>query len=269
MNQACWELPAHGQRELAPKRTRFCVGIPVLNEGERILRQLVRMKDLEGIPDLIIADGGSTDGAVSVERMESLGVRTLLIKEGPGCLGAQLRMLFAYALQEGYEGCLLIDGNDKDDVRFIPDFVSKLEQGFDFIQGSRFLPGGSALHNPLHRKWAIRLLHAPLISLAAGYRYTDTTNGFRAFSARFLEDPRVDPFRSIFSGYELPYYLAIRAARLGFQVSEIPVSRHYPPHQPIPTKISFLRGNLAILRALLQVATHRFDPKPLITEETP
>jgi len=53
----------------------------------------------------------------------------------------------------------------------------------------------------------VRILHAPLVSLASRFRYTDTTNGFRGYSRRFLEDPRVAAFRDVFPGYELHYYL--------------------------------------------------------------
>jgi len=74
----------------------------------------------------------------------------------------------------------------------------------------------------------LHVIHAPLISLASGKRHTDTTNGFRAYSRRLLEDPRVAPLRDLFTTYELHYYLAIRVARLGLRVCEIPVARRYP-----------------------------------------
>ena len=93
-------------------------------------------------------------------------------------------------------------------------------------------PAGGQCAPRWGRYLGIRLLHAPLISLAAGHRYTDTTNGFRAYSARFLSDPRVAPFRDVFSAYELHYYPAIRAARLGFRIVELPVTRAYPAHAP-------------------------------------
>jgi len=104
------------------------------------------------------------------------------------------------------------------------------------------------------------LLHAPAISLAAGRRYTDTTNGFRAYSRRLLTDPRVQPLRDVFSGYELHYYLAIRAARLGFRVIETPVTRRYPATGKTPTKISPWRGNLLVLRTLAAAVLGRFNP---------
>jgi hypothetical protein len=131
----------------------------------------------------------------------------------------------------------------------------------DFVQGSRYLPGGKAINTPLDRHIAVRCLHAPLISLSAGYHYTDTTNGFRAFSAKLLSDPRVAVFRDIFDTYNLHYYLAIRAARLGFAIKEIPVTRAYPEKGKTPTKISGMQGRLLILRQLLEAVFHRYDPK--------
>ncbi|HEX8431253.1 MAG TPA: hypothetical protein VF625_08190, partial [Longimicrobium sp.] len=142
----------------------------------------------------------------------------------------------------------------------IPAFLRALDEGYDHVQGSRYVPGGVAVNTPLSRHVGVMLLHAPLISLSAGTRYTDTTNGFRAYSRRLLEDPRVAPFRDVFQAYELHYYLAIRAARLGFRVTELPVTRAYPRGGKVPTKISPLRGNLRVLRTLFQACLHRFDP---------
>ena len=254
------QLPAHTTSVLAPRRTRHCVCIPVLNEAAHLPAQLARMVGIAGMPDVVVADGGSTDGGADPERLRAAGVRALLVKTGPGRLGAQIRMGFAWALDEGYQGVILIDGNGKDDPAAVPEFARALDEGWDFLQGSRFVPGGRAVNTPLLRLLGIRLVHAPLVSLAARTRYTDTTNGFRACSRRLLEDQRVAIFRDALSGYELHYYLAIRAARLGFRVKEIPVTRTYPPEGRIPTKISPLRGNLNVLRALVAACLGRYDP---------
>jgi len=255
-----WEVPAFRTDELRERQTRYCVCVFVLNEGGRIRAQLERMCPLADEADILVADGGSTDGALEREHLRRNGVRALLTKLGPGALGAQMRMAFAYALEQGYEGIVTMDGNDKDDPSAIPRFVARLDAGFDHVQGSRFVPGGRALRTPFPRLVGIRLVHAPLISLAAGVRYTDTTNGFRAYSARFLRDPRVAPFRAVFAGYELHYYLAIRAARLGYRVVEVPVTRRYPAEGPTPTKISPLRGNVKIVKTLARACLRRFDP---------
>ncbi len=218
------------------------------------------MQPLADAYDIFIADGGSTDGALAPEFLRPLGVNTLLIKTGPGRLSAQMRMAFAYTLRLGYQGVIVIDGNDKDDPEAVPLFARALDEGYDFLQGSRFIAGGRAANTPLLRLLGIKLVHAPLLSLAAGFRYTDTTNGFRAYSRRFLLDVRLRPFREVFSAYELHYYLAIRAARLGFRVKELPVARCYPSHGKVPTKIRGVRGNLKILRTLFAACLGRWDP---------
>ncbi len=238
----------------------MAVVVPVIDEGERIARQLAKMEALARDVDVIIADGGSTDGSLSESHLRSRNVRALLTKTGPGRLSAQMRMALAWGLEQGYAGFVMIDGNDKDDPAAIPSFVRALENGADHVQGSRYVSGGRAENTPFLRHWGVKLLHAPLVSLAAGRRYTDTTNGFRGYSARFLLDPRVQPFRDCFVAYELHYYLAIRAARLGFEVIELPVTRIYPTGRT-PTKISPLRGNLRILRTLFAAVTGRYNPR--------
>ena len=253
-------VPAHEQHLLGPKRHRYCVAVFVINEGERVRKQLRAMAALADRIDIIVADGGSTDGSLAPNSLDEFRLRALLIKRGPGKLSAQMRMAIAFAMNEGYDGIVVIDGNGKDDPSAIPRFIELLDAGYDHIQGSRYVPGGKGINTPLSRTVGVKILHAPLISLAAGARYTDTTNGFRAYSRRLLTDPRVQPLRDIFVAYELHYYLAIRAARLGFRVIETPVTRSYPTTGKTPTKISPVKGNLLILRTLAAAALGRFNP---------
>lgn len=181
VNSGSWSIPAHTIDELAPKATKYCIVIPVINEGERIRKQLREMADLElwKHADILIADGGSKDGSLALDFLRDSHVRTLLTKTGPGKLSAQLRMAYGYALNEGYEGIVTIDGNDKDGVDAIPRFLNALDGGWDLVQGSRFVKGGEAVNTPWVRLLAIRIFHAPILSIASRFKYTDTTNGFR------------------------------------------------------------------------------------------
>jgi dolichol-phosphate mannosyltransferase len=256
------EVPRYEITEIYPKKTKYCICIPIINEGDRIKNQLSKMKNLNNVADIIIADGGSTDGSNDINFLKSLDIRTLLIKLGPGKLSAQLRMAYHYAvIKEGYEGVITIDGNDKDGVEAIPEFIDKLEEGYDFVQGSRFLPGGQAINTPMSRLLPIKLIHIPMISYMAGFKYTDTTNGFRAYSKKLLLDERIQIFRDIFDTYELLAYLSVKAPRIGYKVIDIPVTRRYPKSSKIPTKISPIKGNFKILKILINLMLNRYDMK--------
>ena len=243
---------------LAARTTRYCVVVPVINEGDRIRRQLGRMEPCAGEADIVIADGGSSDCSLDYAFLRAKGVRALLTKTGPGRLGAQLRMGFSWALGEGYEGVVTVDGNDKDGVEAIPAFLAALDDGVGLAQGSRFVPGGHHANTPLVRLAAVRLVHAPFVSLLARHRYTDTTNGFRAHSRSLLEDPRTGVFRDVFEGYELLVHLSQVAPRLGYRVMEIPVSRVYPKADKAPTKLTQIGGSAELLRMLIRAARGDF-----------
>lgn len=255
-------VPDFRAAEYAPKGSAYALCIPIINEGERIHHELVRAQKagVDKLVDIIICDGGSTDGSTEAGRLKAEGVNTLLVKTGAGKQGAQLRMGFWWALERGYQGILTIDGNDKDSIESVPLFVDKLRDGYDFVQGSRFVKGGIAINTPLVRHLAVRLLHAPVISLAAGKWFTDTTNAFRAHSRRYLEHPEVQPFRDIFQAYELLAYLSVRASQLGLKACEVPVCRAYPPKGRTPTKISFFKGNSELLKTLFKTLFGAYRP---------
>lgn len=247
-------VPKFESIEYKDKQHKYVVLIPIINEGKRIHKELKRAKqaNIYDIADIVICDGGSTDNSTDNEILQALNVNTLLIKKDVGKQGSQLRMGIWWALNRGYEGIITIDGNNKDSIEDISRFIEKLEQGYDFVQGSRFVKGGKAINTPLVRYLAVRFLHAPIISLTAGKWYTDTTNAYRAYSSKYLLDEKVQPLRDVFQGYELLAYLSTRASQLGMKTCEIPVTRKYPRTGKTPTKISFLKGNYELLSILFK-----------------
>lgn len=260
LNDTDWEIPTHETRVYGSKQQVHALVIPVINEGDRIRGQLERIAVADLAVDVVIADGGSTDGSLDPEFIQRLPVRAVLVKTGPGKLSAQLRMAYAWCLREGYDGIITIDGNGKDGVEAVASFIDKLKQGYDYVQGSRYAPGGKAEHTPLERTIANRGIHAPLLSLAGRHRFSDTTNGFRAYSARYLLHPQVKPFRDVFQKYELLFYLTVRAGQLGLKVTQVPVRRSYPANEAVPTKITGVSGKFDVLAQTFSAALGRFKP---------
>lgn len=254
-------MPSYRTDRFKATESDLLVAVFVINEGEKVRDQLRRMRDVTVDLDVIVADGGSIDGSLDAEFLQQVNVTALLTKTGAGKLSAQMRMVFDFALAHGYAGVIVMDGNGKDGVEAIAGFAAKLREGYDHIQGSRFIPGGRAINTPPSRLLGLKLVHAPLISLASGTRQTDTTNGFRGYSSRLLADPEVSVFREVFRTYELHYHLAIESGRLSrFRTLEIPVTRTYP-RGAVPTKISPFRGNIHVLGILFKAAFGRYRTK--------
>jgi dolichol-phosphate mannosyltransferase len=252
-DRARWQVPSFDILMSLGRQHPACVIIPVINEGNRIRNLLSRMREQNSAAraDIIIVDGGSTDGSLAEAFLREHDVRALLLKTAPGKLSAQLRCAYAFALDQGYEHIVTIDGNDKDDPEAIPRFIDALEVGADFVQASRFLDGGIAENTPKSRDFAIRFIHAPMLSVFSGFHWTDTTQGFRAYSRRMLLDPRLGIFRDVFMSYELLVYLSYRAPKLGYRCIELPTTRRYPKGE-VPTKISAVQGNFDVLKMLFK-----------------
>lgn len=248
-----WQVPTFETKLWLGRKQAWCVVVPVINEGQRIKNLLTKMANLkiDAIADIIIVDGGTTDGSLTPLSLQAASVRGWLLKTGPGKLSAQLRCAYAFALDQGYEGIVTIDGNDKDDPEAIARFIQALKGGIDFVQASRFVPGGVAENTPKSRDFAIRFIHAPMLSFFSGFKWTDTTQGFRAYSRKMLLDPKIAPFREIFVSYELLAYLSYRAPKLGHSCVELPTVRRYP-YGEVPTKISSVKGNLSVLETLFR-----------------
>ena len=145
-------VPDYTAAEFEGRRSDYCLLIPVINEGARILTELGRAENagINKICDIVICDGGSTDGSMKHDILQLYHVNTLLTKIGPGKQGAQLRMGLYFALDRGYKGVLTIDGNNKDSIEDVPKFIEKLQAGYDLVQGSRFIPAGALCGGAAH-----------------------------------------------------------------------------------------------------------------------
>lgn len=215
------------------------------NEGEKIKRTISRHPAARDY-DLLVMDDGSTDGAL--ESLPKDGWLHLRNATNQG-IGAAMKKVFDYALEKNYDVLVIQAGNDKDEPNEIPRLLDPICNGqADFVQGSRFLPGGSYGSTPAYRILATRFVHPMLFSAFVGKRVTETTNGFRAFKTEILRDPRINWRQQWLDKYELEPYLLFRAIRLGYRHCEVPVTKIYPPRRVGYTKMKPITGWWSILR---------------------
>ncbi len=248
------------QFRYSEKSSDTALVIPVYNESDRIYKQLSKLERVPNNIDIIIVDGNSTDGCLDFLELEKKTVNTLLINDGEKGLSRQLQIAFQFCIQNEYQYVITMDGNNKDEPEGLLGIQMALKEGFDFVQGSRFVSGGVAINTPFSRLIGLRFIHAPVTSAAAMHWFTDSTNGFRGHSVQLLADGNMSILRDVFRSYELLAYIPIRASRLGYSVKESPVTRAYPSAGETPTKIKGIRGNLRMLLILFRAAFGRYNP---------
>ena len=218
---------------------------PVLDEEKKI-GDVVRRAPRDIVDEVLVVDDGSKDGSPDVAR--SLGASVLSMGRVVG-VGAALLAGFHWAKERGFDVIVVIAGNNKDAPEEISRLLESIVLGADFVQGSRYLAGGHTAGMPAYRQLATRL-HPILFSLSAGKRVSESTNGFRAFRTKLLDDPRIRLDQDWLRAYELEPYLYWKTIRLGYKTTEVPVTKIYPPKALGYTKMKPITGWWSMLRPI-------------------
>lgn len=221
---------------------------PVLDEKMKI-GTVVERVPMDVVDEMLVVDDGSTDGSPDVAR--SKGATVVELGETLG-VGAAIRRGYRYAVDEGFDVAVVMAGNNKDSPEEIPALLDPIAAGeADLVQGSRWLSdSGDFGDMPAYRKVATKL-HPALFRLISSVALTDTTNGFRAVRVEVLRDERLWLDQHWLDEYELEVYLLYKAANLGYRVTEVPVTKRYPPKELGQTKMKPIVGWWSILRPLV------------------
>ncbi len=183
--------------------------VPTINEARNL--PLVLAEIPEGIHEVVIVDGHSTDGTPEAARRAYPSAR-IITQTGRG-KGDALRCGF-----EAATGDILVmmDADGSADPAEIPRFVRTLLDGADFAKGSRYCHGGgSADITPLRSAGNTAL--STTVNLLFGTSYSDLCYGYNAFWRHCLPAMDVDC-----TGFEVETLINIRVARSPLTVREVP-----------------------------------------------
>jgi dolichol-phosphate mannosyltransferase len=220
---------------------------PAWNEEAKI--SLVVGRVPKDIVDLLVVDDGSTDRTADVARQG--GAMVLSMGRVAG-VGAALHAGIRFAQAHGYDIVTFLAGNNKDDPSELPRLLDPVCDGSaDIVMGSRYLAGGVYGGDmPAYRKLATRL-HPALLSLFAGKRLTESTNGFRAIRLSCLADRRINLDQRWLDGYGLEVYILYKMIKCGYRHVEVPCTKVYPPKKLGNTKMRPITGWWDILQPVL------------------
>jgi glycosyltransferase involved in cell wall biosynthesis len=195
---------------------RTHVIVPAWNEEESLPRVLAEVRECAPWADVVVVDDGSTDGTQGVARTCGVPVLALPINLG---VGGALQTGFLYALAEGYDVAVQLDADGQHDPANLAALIAPLAEGRANLSiGSRYVRGASEYHAPFLRRLGI-LLFSALASAVTGFRFTDTTSGYRAYDRRVMR-LCLNYFPQDFP--DAP--LLIWVARTGSRLVEVPVA---------------------------------------------
>ncbi|MGQ9820695.1 MAG: glycosyltransferase family 2 protein [Thermogutta sp.] len=215
--------------------------VPVFNEAPS-LRQLHAeiaevLAEHDYAAEIIFVDDGSRD--------ESWAVIRELAAEDRRIRAVRFRRNFgkAAALSAGFSlaknpRVLTMDADLQDDPREIPNFLAKVEEGFDVVSGWKRIR-----HDPWHKVFPSRIFNR-MVSSVTGVRLHDHNCGMKCYRREVLEEV-------VLYG-ELHRFVPVLAAARGFRVGEL-VIRHRP-RQFGKSKYGFSR----FVKGFLDLLTVRF-----------
>lgn len=207
-----------------PDSLKTIVIIPVFNEGG-IIGGLVEKMPRDIVDTVLVVDDGSTDATAQTARSKGAVVAGHQKRKGAGvAIGTGIK----YALEHKYDIIVVMAGNGKDNPEEIHKLIKPIvDEGYDYIQGSRYLKGGDPGRMPFHRRFGTQL-YPRLLKLTTGFKATDGTNGFRAYKAGIFDDKRIDVWQRWLGRTGLEFYLSYKVIKLGYRIKEVPVSKIYP-----------------------------------------
>ena len=217
--------------------------VPAYNETGKICTVIKKVAPY--VTAVVVVDDGSTDD--TAKKAKSTNVIVLQHKQNKGA-GAAIRTGVEYAIKHDYDVCIPLGGDDQDDPKEIIRLMDKINRGYDFVQGSRWLTGGRTVDIPLFRRITTKI-YALYLTLMLGRKLTDGTNGFRAFRTLLFQDKRINLWQYWLDRYELEPYLFYQCVKLDYKVTEVPVTKSYPKEGY--TKMEPFRDWWSIARPIL------------------
>lgn len=188
--------------------------VPAYNEAGAIKKTLGYIRAVDMDLGIVVIDDCSTDRTAELARATGAAVVSLPINLG---IGGAVQTGFRFAVENGYDVAIQVDGDGQHDPAFIPELIAPILEGSaDVVVGSRFIRR-EGYQSRFMRRLGIRTFQH-LNRLLIRQKITDSTSGFRAYNAAALEvlqdNYPVD--------YPEPEALVLLKKR-GFRITEVPV----------------------------------------------
>ena len=232
---------------------RIVAVVPAYDEAEVIGRVVDEIREFDHAIDVVVVDDASSDGTASVA--EAHGAIVLRLPHNVG-IGGAVQTGLKFALAEGYDTAVRLDGDGQHDAGELGKLLAPLERGeADLVIGSRFVDSGGSYRPPFARRIGIRVF-ARLVSLLSGQRVTDTTSGFLA-----LDRVGIELFAAEYPHDYPEVEATLVALKSGLRLSQVQVNMR--ERETGSSSITFVQSLYYIVKVLLAllVASLRRYPR--------
>lgn len=200
---------------------KVLVIIPAYNEELNIqntVNKIVKYnKKSSNNIDYIIINDGSKDNTKEICIKNNYNVINLIHNLG---IGGAVQTGYKYALENNYDVAIQFDGDGQHDENYIDSLVNEIEEGNNFVIGSRFVSELSKFKSTGTRRMGIKILSF-LIRLCTGKKIYDPTSGFRAADKKVIK---------LFADHYPTEYpepeSTVELISKNFKVKEVPVEMH-------------------------------------------
>jgi len=194
---------------------KICIIIPTYNEANKIESVIQNIN--KNKVDVLVVDDGSKDNTATLAK--NAGANVLKNEKNQG-KGSALAKGFSYALKNGYDAVITMDGDGQhspDDIKFFLESASNNPEAHLFL-GNRM---HSAKNMPLVR-WITNIFMSMVISCVAGQKVNDSQCGFRLIRKEVLQNLRLKSAK-----YEIESEMLIKASRAGFKIVPVNIQSIY------------------------------------------
>ena len=153
--------------------------VPSYNESSTLPSLIEKIK--KNNYDYIIINDCSTDNTKKLSEKNDYQILNLPINLG---IAGVTRVGFMYAYEHEYDCVVCIDGDGQHPPKYIHNLIEEIENGNDYVIGSRFVSKGKPLS---FRMMGSRIISF-LIKIKTGRTIKDPTSGMRAVGKRVIKD---------------------------------------------------------------------------------
>src|SRR3954453_789055 len=170
---------------MAARQSTNLAVVPAYNEEATVGSVIRDLHEHAPDYDVVVIDDGSTDATSAMARRAGAAVVKLPFNVG---IGGAVQSGFKYALENGYDFCVQVDGDGQHDPREIAKLRAAMQSDptIDMVVGSRFLSSDYRYPAPISRRTGIHIF-AQICSRVIGQRVSDPTSGFRLCNRQAID----------------------------------------------------------------------------------